>query len=257
MLRHYYGVDCAGKSVPASEHSTITAWGRENEVDAFRNMLDQYPQGIVSCVSDSYDIYRACEQYWGTELYQKVIGRKGFVVVRPDSGKLPDIVIEVLEMLESRFGSSPTSTGHRILPECIRVLQGDGIDIFTMEKILKTMKDKGWAVDNVIFGSGGALLQKLHRDTLKCAFKCSAAVVEGNEVDVLKDPITDPGKKSKKGRLSLHWRNGTWTTVCEGKGDPEDDWLQEIFRNGKLILEDNFGDIRKRAEVSWQEVSTY
>jgi len=251
MLRQYYGIECAGYSVPASEHSTITSWGREHEVDAFRNMLEKYPQGILTCVSDSYDILNACEQYWGTELKDLVERRDGFVVVRPDSGKLPDIVIQVLETLESRFGSTKTNTGHRLLPPCVRVIQGDGIDIRSMEKILKAMKDKDWAVDNLTFGSGGALLQKLHRDTLKCAFKCSAAVVGGNEVDVAKDPITDPGKKSKKGRLTLQRINDSWQTVCEGKGDPEEDLLEDIFRDGKLIKDDDFTDIRKRAELTW------
>merc|ERR1712099_200389 len=124
------------------------------------------------------------------------------------------------------------------MPPCIRVIQGDGIDINSLERILKAMTKAGWAADNLAFGSGGALLQKLHRDTQKCAFKCSNAMVQGKSVDVVKDPITDPGKKSKKGRLTLEYQEGKWTTVTEGKGNMEIDKLVEVFRDGKLLVDD-------------------
>jgi len=249
LARKYYSEDCAGFSIPASEHSTMTSWGREKELDAMRNMLEQYPTGIVACVSDSYDIFNACENYWGTELRPLIEKRNGFLVVRPDSGELPGIVLQVLEKLEGKFGSEKTSTGHRLLPQCIRVIQGDGIDIDSLEVILKAMKDAGWAADNLAFGSGGALLQKLHRDTQKCAFKCSHALVHGVGVDVVKDPITDPGKKSKKGRLTLELKDGTWTTVAEGKGDPSLDQLVEVYRDGKLMVNEKFARIRDRSNV--------
>merc|ERR1719189_2093588 len=169
-----------------------------------------------------------------------VEGREGQLIVRPDSGELPKTVLEVLEKLEGKFGSSKTKTGHRLLPPCIRVIQGDGIDIGSLEMILTAMRDKGWAADNLVFGSGGALLQKLHRDTQKCAFKCSYALVKGVGVDVLKDPVTDPGKKSKKGRLTLELQDGNWVTVCEGKGEPARDKLVEVFRDGDLLVNDTF-----------------
>ena len=57
----------------------------------------------------------------------------------------------------------------------------------------------GWSANNIAFGSGGGLLQKMNRDTQKCAFKCSLATVDNKDIDVFKDPITAPGKKSKKG----------------------------------------------------------
>merc|ERR1712217_311005 len=111
------------------------------------------------------------------------------------------------------------------------------------------MSDAGWAADNLAFGSGGALLQKLHRDTSKCAFKCSNAVINGANVDVVKDPITDPGKKSKKGRLTLQrTKDGKWCTVCEGKGDPKLDHLVEVFRDGKLLVDRTLKSIRARAD---------
>eukprot|EP00932_Pfiesteria_piscicida_P019186 SRR837773.6015.p2 GENE.SRR837773.6015~~SRR837773.6015.p2 ORF type:complete len:262 (+),score=121.10 SRR837773.6015:1023-1808(+) len=248
-IKEYYASDVAGFSIPASEHSTMTSWGKEKEVEAMRNMLTQYPKGIVACVSDSYDIYKACSDYWGGELKSLIEKRDGFLVVRPDSGELPKIVLDVLDRLAEKFGTSKTSTGHKLLPPCIRVIQGDGIDINSLDMILKSMKDAGWAADNLAFGSGGALLQKLHRDTQKCAFKCSYAMVNGQGVDVVKDPITDPGKKSKKGRLTLECENGTWTTVTEGKGDPAKDKMQLVFKDGVLLVEDKFPTIRERSNI--------
>jgi len=248
MAKEFYSEDCAGFSIPASEHSTMTSWGREREVDAMRNMLQNHPTGLVACVSDSFDIFKACSQYWGTELKALVKSRDGVLIVRPDSGELPAIVLQVLQKLEARFGSTQTSTGHLLLPPYIRVMQGDGIDIDSLEEVLESMKESGWAADNVAFGSGGALLQKVHRDTQKCAFKCSYAIVDGKGIDVLKDPITDPGNNSKKGLLTLECSNGTWTTVTEGGGKPVDDCLVEVFRDGRLLIDDSLASIRRRAE---------
>jgi len=248
MANTYYHAPCAGFSIPASEHSTMTSWGKKQEVDAMRNMLTQYPKGLVACVSDSYDIFNACENLWGAELKSMIESRDGVLVVRPDSGELPITLLQVLSAIESKFGSTKTPTGHKLLPPCIRVIQGDGIDINTLERILKAMKKEGWAADNVAFGSGGALLQKVHRDSLKCAFKCSYAVVAGAPVDVLKDPITDPGKKSKAGKLTLEYKDEQWRTVTEGKGDPAQDCLVEVFCDGKLLIDDNFETIRARAK---------
>merc|ERR1712190_386377 len=253
--KEYYHETHAGFSIPASEHSTMTSWGREKELDAMRNMLEKYPKGIVACVSDSYDIFKACEEYWGTQLKSMIENRDGLLSVRPDSGELPGIVLQVLDKLGSKFEPVKTSTGHKLLPPCIRVVQGDGIDINSLEVILNAMKDNGWAADNLVFGSGGALLQKLHRDTQKCAFKCSYAMVNGQGVDVVKDPITDPGKKSKKGRLTLEFEGGKWTTVTEGKGDQSKDRLVEVFRDGVLLVDDSLAAIRKRSEGEQQPVN--
>merc|ERR1712045_9245 len=111
----------------------MTSWTEKGEVNAMRNMLQQYPKGLVACVSDSFDIFRACEEYWGTELKAEIEKRDGVLVVRPDSGELPKIVLDVLTKLEGKFGSEKTSTGHKLLPKYIRVIQGDGIDIGSLQ----------------------------------------------------------------------------------------------------------------------------
>jgi len=161
--------------------------------------------------------------------------REGRLVVRPDSGDPPVIVCEVLDMLANAFGTTMTETGHKLLPPYIRVIQGDGVSYESLKVILQAMQDKGWAAGNVAFGSGGALLQKLNRDTQKCAFKCCEAIVNGEARHVFKDPITDKGKASKKGQLKLVKDGDSYKTLTEGQGDAKDDLLVTVFENGVLI----------------------
>eukprot|EP00039_Didymoeca_costata_P032109 m.36846 g.36846 ORF g.36846 m.36846 type:complete len:549 (+) comp9192_c0_seq2:113-1759(+) len=253
VARDVYGLSkdtVAGFSIPASEHSTITSWGKNEELGAFTNMLDKFPTGLVACVSDSFNIWEACTKLWGGTLKDKVSGRKGTLVVRPDSGHPPEVVVKCLELLGSKFGTSMNSKGYKMLPDFIRLIQGDGIDAEMLESCLAHMAAFGWSADNLAFGSGGGLLQKLNRDTMKCAYKCSWVKVGDEARDVSKDPITDRGKKSKRGRLTLEDVNGTLTTM--ENGDPAKDVLTTVFENGELTVDQSFEDVRKRAEVSEQ-----
>eukprot|EP00756_Hemistasia_phaeocysticola_P064457 Hpha_TRINITY_DN780_c0_g1::TRINITY_DN780_c0_g1_i1::g.28879::m.28879/K03462/NAMPT; nicotinamide phosphoribosyltransferase len=253
-LRDYYGAEiegakCPGYSIPASEHSTITAWGRDNEVDAMENMLDQYKDGLVACVSDSYDIYKACREYWGTKLKDKILGRDGTLVVRPDSGEVEKVSVEIHEILYEKFGGTVNEKGYKVINPKIRIIWGDGIDHESLGKIIEHLKSHKWSIDNIAFGSGGGLLQKLHRDTQKCAFKCSYACVKGTDVDVFKDPITDPGKQSKRGRLTLHKNaDGKWETKMGPNRDEETDQLVEVYCDGELKRDYSLPEIRERAK---------
>lgn len=238
-----------GTSIPAAEHSTITSWGKEGELDAFRNMLVSYPKGLVAVVSDSYSIYNACENLWGKELRELILAREGTLVIRPDSGDPPKVVVEVLEILGKAFGTTETPSGFRLLPPQVRVIQGDGISYESLQTILESMAQAKWATANLAFGSGGALLQRLNRDTQKCAFKCCEIIADGVTRDVFKDPITDPGKVSKKGQLKLVKRGGVLTTLCSGEGDREEDLLVEVFRDGVITKEWTFEEVRKRSEI--------
>merc|ERR1719218_148116 len=123
----------------------------------------------------------------------------------------------------SKFGSTDTPTGHKLLPNYIRVIQGDGVSHISIPKILQALADKGIAADNLVFGSGGALLQRLDRDTFKCAFKCSEIIVNGTPSPVFKDPITDKGKASKKGRLTLQLASETTGFSDDDKYKPRAD----------------------------------
>ena len=213
MARDIYGADCAGFSIPASEHSTITAWQQSGESDAYENMLTQYPKGLVACVSDSYDIFHATGEIWGKQLKDLVMERDGTLVIRPDSGDPPTIDLKLLKILGEAFGYTTNEKGYKVLDPHVRIIQGDGIDIRMLEKILVHINSRGWSTDNIAFGSGGGLLQKMNRDTQKCAFKCSLAIIDGKEVAVFKDPVTDPGKKSKKGTKKKRVEASTWSRI--------------------------------------------
>eukprot|EP00754_Rhynchopus_humris_P034807 Rhum_TRINITY_DN163_c0_g1::Rhum_TRINITY_DN163_c0_g1_i1::g.501::m.501/K03462/NAMPT; nicotinamide phosphoribosyltransferase len=238
---------CPGYSIPASEHSTITAWGRESEGDAMENMLDVYPNGLVACVSDSYDVFHACEKIWGERLKEKIVTRDGCLVVRPDSGDPCETSLKLLEILGDKFGYTTNEKGYKVLDPHVRMIWGDGIDYESLKVITDRVMEEGWSIDNIGFGSGGGLLQKLHRDTQKCAFKCSYAVVNGKGVDVFKDPITDPGKVSKKGKLSLERdENGGWVTRQHATDFSKDN-LVEVFRDGVILQKTTFEEVRARA----------
>ncbi|NOX56134.1 MAG: nicotinate phosphoribosyltransferase [Planctomycetes bacterium] len=250
LLAHdYYGEPMAGFSIPAAEHSTITAWGRQREAEAMRNMLLQFPEGWVSVVSDSFDIFRACSEIWGKQLKDLVLQREGTLVVRPDSGDPPTVVVKVLDLLGEAFGYARNAKGFKVLDPHVRVIQGDGVDRDMLPKILEAMKRAEWSADNIAFGSGGGLLQKLNRDTCKFAFKCAAITIAGKEQDVYKQPVTDPGKDSKAGRMALVRRDGRLVTVRATPQTAQEDILQEVFRDGRLLLETTFAEIRQRAKL--------
>lgn len=249
LLRKFYHEAIAGFSIPAAEHSTITSWGREHEVDACRNMLVQYPDGLVATVSDSYDIFNCCANIWGGVLKDEVLARNGTLVVRPDSGDPPIVVVQVLDILGEKFGFEVNTKGYKVLNPKVRVIQGDGIDFAMLDKILSAMKVAGWSADNIAFGSGGGLLQKLNRDTQRFAFKCSSATIGDEERDVYKQPVTDNGKKSKAGRLKLVYQQGAHGSVLTTvpATDPREDQLQFVFRNGELLVDQKLVDVRERS----------
>lgn len=249
LLARYYDAPMSGFSIPAAEHSTITSWQREREIDAYRTMLETFPNGVVAVVSDSYDIYRACKELWGRALKEKVLSREGTLVIRPDSGNPPEVVVRVLDILGDAFGFTRNAKGYKVLDPHVRVIQGDGIDRHSLPSVISAVEKAGWSIDNIAFGSGGGLLQSVNRDTQRFAFKCSAVEVNGTWRSVYKDPITDPGKRSKEGRLTLIRDNGFLKTVCEDmSGAPN--ILDEVFTDGRVLRTESFGTIRERAAVS-------
>lgn len=251
--REYYNAGVAGFSIPAAEHSTITSWGREGEVDAYRNMLNQFakPGAIVAVVSDSYDIYNATEKLWGEELRQQVVDSGATVVIRPDSGDPVEVNRKLIEILGQKFGYTVNAKGFKVLNN-VRLIQGDGVNELTIRSILGAFMAMGWSADNIAFGMGGALLQAVDRDTQKFAMKCSSVCINGNWIDVQKDPVTDSGKKSKAGRVTLYKHQG----VAYGKDiyySGVEDWmpsaLAEVFREGKLVTEYTFDQVRANARA--------
>lgn len=254
FARVFYNTDAmVGFSIPAAEHSTITPFGRAGETAAYRNMIKQFskPGAIYAVVSDSYDIYNAVENIWGGELKDEVIAAGGLLVVRPDSGHPTTVVLKCVQLLDSKFGSVVNSKGYKVLNH-VRVIQGDGINEESIREILDALIGAGYSADNVAFGMGGALLQGINRDTQKFAMKCSWIDVNGVGHDVYKDPITDSGKRSKKGRLKLvrTLTDGEYVTLREEVfiKTPREDMLVEVFRNGKILKEYTFEEVRANSE---------
>ena len=250
LIKNYYHLDMAGFSIPAAEHSTITSWGRDHEVDAYRNMIKQFakPGSIVAVVSDSYDIYNACENIW-PRLKDEIISSGATIVIRPDSGDPPTVVLKCLDILASKFGFVVNSKGYKVLNN-VRIIQGDGIDADSIKEICDLIVENEYSITNVAFGMGGALLQKHHRDILQFAMKCSHIVADGHNIDVFKDPITSSAKKSKKGRLDLIKNStGDFETVVIQDLPSDKTSLLTVFKNGFMTESWTFDSIRQRAEI--------
>ena len=269
-----YGGDVCGFSIPAAEHSTITSWGRTNEVDAYRNMVKQFgkPGALLAVVSDSYDIYKACEM-WGTELKDDVINSGATVVIRPDSGDPVVVLPKMFKILGEKFGFTKNGKGYKVLNN-VRVIWGDGIDSSSLSTILRTVVDVGgWSADNIAFGMGGGLLQQCNRDTQEFAMKCSSigireyeTVLAENETcmeesklvwrDVFKDPITAHNKASKKGRVTL-WYDGHGaydSTVVKptrwtDHGIIWDEAMYTYFEDGEVKFTQTFDQVRANSNL--------
>lgn len=211
-MKYYFSPDVCGFSIPASEHSTMTALGPAGELAQMRRMLRTFgkPKAMFACVSDSYDIDNAVDNNWGGALRQEILDSGAVLVVRPDSGKPSEVVLRCVQKLDKAFGHTIVKKPggeYKVLHPSVRVIQGDGINLVTIQEILFTLKMAGYSADNVAFGMGGALLQIMNRDTQGFAMKASAMEILGEWVKVFKQPKTDPSKNSKPGRVTLYRSN--------------------------------------------------
>lgn len=251
----YYGpCGMPGFSIPGAEHSTVTAWGPFNEKEAYENMIKAYGKknAVYAVVSDSYDIYNAVSKIWGEALRQQVIDSGATLVVRPDSGHPATVVTTVLRLLDEKFGSKVNEKGYKVLNN-VRVIQGDGINPDSIKEILEWVTSAGYSADNVAFGMGGQLLQGVNRDTLSFAMKASAIKIDGKWLEVSKNPVSDPEKRSKRGRQTLMKSDDNIFPVSitpEGYV-PSDGKMKEImvpvFRDGELLVDQKFDEVRARA----------
>lgn len=234
LLRDYYGQDeMPAFSVPASEHSTMTSWGPAREADAYRNMLWTYPEGIVSIVADSYDLFNAASNIFGGELRDMILQRNGRTVIRPDSGDVVETNIALAKVLADKFGARINASGFKVLNDKVRILQGDGMDNDKINRLMQAAVENGFAAENWVVGQGGGLLQRVNRDTQRFAFKCSEVTIHGLPVPVQKDPKTDPTKRSKSGA--------------------QNEGMELVFSNGTLLRDTKFEDIRVNAGISLEQ----
>ena len=254
---HYYDAKKVyGMSVPATEHSIMTLLGESGEKKIFEHVLNAYPQGILSCVSDSYNIFNAVENYWGDALKQQVLSRQGTLVIRPDSGDPVKTLLKVFDILFDKFGFHVNTKGYKVLPPQVRVIQGDGIDMPSIPFIYEALRSHGISAENLVLGMGGALLQKVNRDTQKFALKCSYAEINGSWLNVKKHPmemnaegeLVRSFKTSKAGLLKLVKINDHYHTT-DVYSNHHRDLLDTVFENGVLTKQHSFEQIRDRAQV--------
>lgn len=267
-MEDVYG-EVTGFSVPATEHSVMCAGGKATELDTYNRILDIYPSGIVSIVSDTWDYFGVLTKTL-PELKDKIMARDGKTVIRPDSGDPVDIVcgavikdysgetsldsaafdavdeaplfgktvvfsydggyfqcdyetydeyraqynqqpenireVELtpeqkgtLDLLDETFGHTLDSQGRKLLDSHIGIIYGDGMNQERINQMLTRMTDKGYSPLNIVFGIGAFTYQLTTRDELGFAFKATAVEIDGKWVDIMKDPKTDPGKKSLTG----------------------------------------------------------
>ena len=244
-------------SIPATEHSVMTSW--DTELEAVMNMVDKYGHGVFATVADSYD-YTAFLRDILPVVAPLVKEKGGTHVVRPDSGDPVSCVLEALEYCEKAYGSYVNSKGYKVLYNSA-VIQGDGINHFTVRDILKAVTDAGWSAVNVAFGMGGGLLQRHNRDTMSMATKlCQIEYADGRVRDVMKTPKTDDGKYSLPGRLKVVRIDGVAMAVpeeCEGESEfvtvydcgPVDDAWDETFDETRARLNAQWAAAPKTANV--------
>ena len=250
---YYNSNEIQGFSVQATEHSVMTAMGPEGEMDQAINVVQNAHDGILSIVIDSYNyknfLENACIK--GHELNDEIIsflnkteGNK--VVFRPDSGEPISTTIECLETIERGFGSQENSKGYKTFKANIGLLWGDGLDYHKIRDILFGIKAQGWAAENLIFGMGGGLHTAVNRDTQRNAFKCSAQLRNGEWINIFKKPL-DSSEKSKKGRFKL-LRNDDFEFTTVPKDAEGEDQLRTVFKDGELLIDDSFEEIKNRTE---------
>jgi nicotinamide phosphoribosyltransferase len=255
----YYGCSAGmpGFSVNATEHSIMTSKAEEGQYVVLEKLLQSFPEGILSLVIDSFDQYKATEMLT-TTLLPLVKARNGKVVLRPDSGE-PVVVIErLLEILGRNLATdiNTNEKGYKQLPAYIGIIYGDGLNPAKIEELLKTSTRLGWSADNLVFGMGGGLLQKIDRDTCRFAWKCCALqTADGVWRDVYKDPCdgkgTSDSKASLRGRQKVVKVEGKYMAVRED--DPSflhlENELKLVYQNGEVLKTFSFDEVRANADV--------
>lgn len=263
-LEHYYGansdIELIGGSVPATEHSVMCSGEKDGELETFKRLITEiYPNGIVSIVSDTWDLWKVCTEYL-TELKDVVLSRDGKVVIRPDSGDPVDIICGnhngktenerkgVIELLWDVFGGTLTDKGYKLLDSHIGAIYGDSITRQRATEICQRLKDKGFA-SQVVFGIGSFTYQYNTRDTFGIAMKATYVEVDGEGRNIFKNPVTDDGtKKSATGLLSVHKYDDGYRLLEQQSWESESNGeLKTVFIDGKIVKEYTLSEIRKTA----------
>ena len=260
LLKSHYNASPRLQSVLATEHSVATMYGEGDEVGYVRNLLNKdyiSENAIISCVGDSYDIFRfAREVLSHPEIKQLLIERPGRFVLRPDSGNPIEVNLELLFILSEVFGYSYIN-GMKQINHNIGLIQGDGMDQDSIIALYAALDANGWAATNLVVGSGGGLLRKHTRDDISFAIKASYAEFDdGTKRNIVKNPITQTNKKSKTGKLKLvaGYTSGKLTDYMTINHESENfdgyvDNLEEVFNNGELIKSYTFDEVLSNRSI--------
>lgn len=257
--QEYYAADTtAGLSVPASEHSVMCSYGPENEDDAFDSIIKKYPSGVLSIVSDTYNLWRVLTEY-ATSRRDLIEARDGKVVFRPDGGFPPHIVagdptartgtverFGSVELLSHAFGYEINSKGYKTLNPKVGIIFGEGMTHERFDHTCELLANKGFASSNFVIGVGGLLLQSHTRDDLGFALKATYAERNGVPIDLIKNPVTSPSKKSHSGLLKLVKTDHGYETHTREAN--EDSGLGLVYEDGDMAwgsIQD-FASIRNR-----------
>ena len=258
-IDRYYGGDYTASSIPATEHSVMsagTAW--LGEFETFERLLDLYPTGTIAIVSDTYDLWRVCTEYL-PRLKDKILARDGKLVIRPDSGDPVKILlgdgeasegspahIGVVQLLWRIFGGTFNEKQYQVLDPHIGVIYGDSINLQRAEEITECLEYCNFVSTTVTLGVGSFTYQYQTRDTFGSAMKATWAEIDGKGINIFKDPITDDGtKKSATGRLAVAKSPWSGLRLIEN-APPEQERLsrlQPIWENGKFLKRQSFPDI--------------
>lgn len=253
--------ELVGGSVPATEHSVMCMGTKDNEIGTFERLIvELYPKGIVSIVSDTWDFWKVITEFL-PELKSKILARDGKVVIRPDSGDPVKIIVGdkdatpgspeykgAIECMWEIFGGTVTDKGYKLLDSHIGLIYGDSITLQRQKAILEGLKEKGFASFNVVLGIGSYTYEYVTRDTYGFAMKATYGEVNGEGRNIFKDPKTDDGtKKSAKGLLAVHRADDKLILKDECSWEEEKQGLlQTVFENGKVLNEQSLGQIRER-----------
>lgn len=249
-----------GTTVPATEHSVMCMGTQGDELGTFKRLITEiYPSGIVSVVSDTWNLWTVLLEYLPL-LKEDITNRQGKLVIRPDSGDPVHILCGnpngatdaekkgVIALLWDVFGGKTNSKGYKELAPCIGAIYGDSITLERAEAICQQLLAKGFASTNVVLGVGSFTYQYNTRDTFGFAMKATYGEVKGVGRAIFKNPITDDGtKKSAKGLLKVVRQDGTY--VLEDNvtwAEEQTGALQTVYKDGQLLLNENFSTIQSR-----------
>lgn len=266
-IEEYYPVEegtWLGGSVAATEHSVMCAGGFESEMETFQRLLNLYPTGVVSVVSDTWDLWKVLTEMLPA-MKDQIMAREGKLVIRPDSGNPVEILCGllppadiigrpeekgVIELLWDVFGGTINAKGYKELDSHIGAIYGDAITYERADEICARLEAKGFASTNVVFGIGSYTYQLNTRDTLGFAMKATWAQINGVGMDLYKDPVTDNGvKKSAKGRLAVVQDGATLMLIEQASPEveqSEENLLQVVWQNGKFVHEHTWNDVVSR-----------